>query len=103
MAGPGNSANHAWASAPSNCPAQYTRVVDGESGPIYSCDYSGAVTVNINGAPFTRTWWSMGGETVTEFTPAAKTQLGTWDSKFDDDYGIWLASLPPPAPPCPTC
>ena len=103
MAGAGNSANNAWASAPSNCPPQYTRVFEGESGPIYSCDYSGAVTVNINGAPFTRTWWSMGGATVTEFTPAAKTQLGTWDSKFDVDYAIWLASLPPPAPPCPTC
>ena len=104
MAGAGNSANNAWASAPSYCPPQYTRVFEGESGPIYSCDYSGAVTVNINGAPFTRTWWSMGGETVTEFTPAAKTQLGTWDSKFDDDYVVWLASLlPPPAPPCPTC
>ena len=103
MAGAGNSANNTWASAPSNCPPQYTRVFEGESGPIYSCDYSGAVTVNINGAPFTRTWWSMGGETVTEFTPAAKTQLGTWDSKFDDDYAIWLASLPPPVPPCSTC
>jgi len=103
MAGAGNSANNTWASAPSNCPPQYTRVFEGESGPIYSCDYSGAVTVNINGVPFTRTWWSMGGETVTEFTPAAKTQLGTWDSKFDDDYAIWLASLPPPAPTCSTC
>jgi hypothetical protein len=106
MAGAGNSANNTWASAPSYCPPQYTRVFEGESGPIYTCDYSGAVTVNINGAPFTRTWWSMGGETVTEFTPAAKTQLGTWDSKFDDDYVVWLASLPPPpppAPPCPTC
>lgn len=103
MAGAGNSANNTWANAPTNCPPQYTRVFEGESGPIYSCDYSGAVTVNINGAPFTRTWWSIGGETVTEFTPAAKTQLGTWDSKFDHDYAIWLASLPPPAPPCPTC
>jgi hypothetical protein len=103
MAGAGNSANNTWASAPSNCPPQYTRVFEAESGPIYSCDYSGAVMVNINGAPFTRTWWSIGGDTVTEFTPAAKTQLGTWDSKFDDDYAIWLALLPPPAPPCPTC
>jgi len=99
MAGAGNSANNAWSSAPTNCPPQYTRVFDGESGPIYSCDYAGAVTVNINGAPFTRTWWSMGGDTVTEFTPAAKAQLGTWDTKFDDDYAVWLASLPPPAPP----
>lgn len=98
MAGGGNSANNTWASAPSYCPPQYTRVFDGESGPIYSCDYAGAVTVTINGAPFTRTWWSMGGETVTEFTPAAKAQLGTWDTRFDDDYAAWFAALPPPAP-----
>ena len=98
MAGAGNSADNAWASAPNFCPPQYTRVFDGESGPIYSCDYAGAVTVNINGAPFTRTWWNMGGDTVTEFTPAAKAQLGTWDTKFDDDYAAWFAALPPPAP-----
>ena len=34
MAGAGNSANNAWASAPTNCPPQYTRVFEGESGPI---------------------------------------------------------------------
>ena len=55
MAGGGNSATHAWASAPGYCPPQYTRVFEGESGTIYTCDYAGAVTVNINGAPFTRT------------------------------------------------
>ena len=55
MAGGGNSASHAWASAPGYCPPQYTRVFDGESGPIYSCDYTGAVSVSINGAPFART------------------------------------------------
>ena len=98
MAGGGNSASHAWASAPGYCPPQYTRVFDGESGPIYSCDYTGAVSVSINGAPFARTWWTMAGDTVTEFSPAAKTQLGTWDTRFDDDYAAWLASLPPPAP-----
>ena len=98
MAGGGNSASHAWASAPGYCPPQYTRVFDGESGPIYSCDYTGAVSVSINGAPFARTWWTMAGDTVTEFSPAAKAQLGTWDTRFDDDYAAWLASLPPPAP-----
>lgn len=98
MAGAGNSASHAWASAPGYCPPQYTRVFDGESGPIYSCDYSGAVSVSINGAPFARTWWNMGGDSVTEFSPAAKAQLGTWDTRFDDDYAAWFAALPPPAP-----
>lgn len=99
MAGAGNSASHAWASAPGYCPPQYTRVFDGESGPIYSCDYTGAVSVSINGAPFARTWWTMAGDSVTEFSPAAKAQLGTWDTRFDDDYAAWLAALPPPTPP----
>lgn len=103
MAGPANSATHQWSSAPSYCPPQYTRVIDGESGPIYSCDYTGAVAVNINGALWARTWWSFGGDTVTEFAPAAKTQLGTWNTKFDDDYAAWLASQPPAPAPCPTC
>ena len=103
MSGPANSASHQWSSAPAYCPPQYTRVFDGESGPIYSCDYTGAVAVNIDGVLWARTWWSFAGDSVTEFTPAAKAQLGTWDSKFDDDYATWLASLPPTAPPCPTC
>jgi hypothetical protein len=96
MSGAGNSANHAWSSAPAFCPPHYTRVIDGESAPIYQCDYSGAISVSINGAPFSRTWWSFGGDSVTDFSPAAKTQLGTWDTRFDDDYAKWLAALPPP-------
>ena len=36
-----------------------------------------------------------GGDTVTEFTPAAKARFGTWDTRFDDDYALWLASQPP--------
>lgn len=99
MAGAGNSASHTWASAPAFCPPQYTRVFEGESVPIYSCDYTGAVSVSINGALFARTWWAMAGDSVTEFSPAAKTQLGTWDTRFDDDYAAWFAALPPPAPP----
>lgn len=101
MAGAGNSANNIWASAPRYCPPQYVHVFVGESGPLYSCDYTGAITVNINGAPFTRTWWSMGGDTVTEFTPTAKAHLGTWDTRFDDDYATWLATQPPLDPSTP--
>ena len=86
MSGAGNSASHQWASAPGYCPPQYTRVFDGASGPVYTCDYTGAVTVTVEGAVWARTWWGIAGDTVTEFTPAAKAQLGTWDTKFDDDY-----------------
>ena len=98
MAGGGNSASHSWASAPGYCPPQYTRVFDGENGPIYSCDYTGAVSVSVNGEPFARTWWNMGGDSVTEFSPAAKAQLGSWEPQFDDDSATWRA-LPPQAPP----
>jgi hypothetical protein len=96
MAGAGNAAQHAWASAPGNCPPQYTRVFDTEGGPIYTCDYAGAVSVSVEGKPFARTWWNMGGDTVTEFSPAAKAQLGSWDTRFDDEHAAWLAALPPP-------
>lgn len=101
MSGAGNTANHAWSNAPAFCPPQYTRVIEMESAPLYQCDYTGAISVSNNGAPFSRTWWSFGGDSVTEFSPAAKTQLGSWDTRFDDDYAKWQAALPPPAPELP--
>jgi hypothetical protein len=95
MAGNGNSARHAWAVAPTNCPPQYTRQLDGESNTTYSCDYSGVVSVSINATPFARTWWNLAGDTVTEFSPAAKTALGSWDTRFDDEHAAWLTASPP--------
>jgi hypothetical protein len=89
----GTSAEHAWATAPDNCPPQYTRVQETESGtPFYRCDYSGAVSVSISGTPFARTWWDFAGDTVTEFSAAAKAQLGQWDTRFDDDQAAWRAA-----------
>lgn len=102
MAGAGNSASHAWAIAPSYCPPQYTQVTDSERGPVYTCDYMGAVSVTVNGGDFTRTWWSLDGGTVTEFSPAAKAQLGNWDTRFDADYAAWAASQPPAPPTVPS-
>lgn len=102
MSGPANSANHQWSSAPANCPPQYTRVVEMKSGTVYSCAYAGAVAVNIEGTAWSRTWWNIGGDTVTQYFPAARAQLGTWDTKFDDDYAAWLASLPA-STSCATC
>lgn len=98
MSGAGNSAHHAWARAPGNCPPQYTRVHETESGYIYTCEYLGAVSVSINGSPFARTWWNMNGDTVTDFSPDAKAQLGSWDTRFDDEHAAWQAALPPAAP-----
>ena len=61
-AGSANAAGNEWASAPDFCPPQYTRKVDGESGWYYTCDFTGAVTVMVNGQVFTRTWWNLAGD-----------------------------------------
>lgn len=94
MSGAGNSASHRWSSAPSFCPPQYTRAFDGPNGPIHRCDYQGAISVSLQGTLFARTWWSDTGDTVTEFSPTAQTQLGTWDPRFEADHAAWLASQP---------
>lgn len=98
MSGGASSASHAWASAPGNCPPQYTRSFEGESTTVYQCDYAGVVSVSVEGQPFTRTWWNMAGDSVTEYSAAAKARLGSWDTRFDDDYARWLATVPAPAP-----
>ena len=103
MSGAGNSGAHQWASAPGNCPPQYTYAMELESGIAYSCGYTGVVSIQIGGAPWSRTWWTMGGQTVTDFSPAAKARMGTWNTKFDDDHAIWSAALPPAGQPCQTC
>ena len=99
MSGHGNTARHTWALAPTNCPPQYTRLIEGENQTTYTCDYSGAVSVTVNGAPFARTWWNLAGDAVTEFGPAAKAALGAWDTRFDDEHAAWLASTTAATPP----
>jgi len=94
MSGAGNSASHAWSSAPDFCPRQYTRYRDGPNGTVYSCEYDGAITVTLNGAVFSQTWWSGAGDSVTDFSAQAKAQLGSWDTRFDDDLADWLARGP---------
>ena len=103
MTGAGNSAQHQWAVAPTNCPPQYTRMVETDMGRTYTCDYTGAISVVVDGAPFSTTWWTLGGDTVTEFSPAAKAQLGIWDTRYDDELGAWAAaqSAAPAAPSAP--
>lgn len=97
MGGAGNAGSHQWASAPANCPPQYSYASELESGIAYSCGYTGVVTVQIDGSLWSRTWWSMGGHTVTDFSPAAKLRMGSWDTKFDDDFAAWSALQAVPA------
>lgn len=95
--GDGNESGHRWSSAPDFCPPQYTRTAEpGDGAPYPICDYAGAITITVLGTVWTRTWWSPDGPTVTEFSDAAKAQLGTWDTRFEDDYAAWLAALPAP-------
>jgi hypothetical protein len=98
----GTAANH-WSAAPDFCPPQYTTSFDGPSGTVFQCRYDAAVTVSIGGALWTRTWWNMAGETVTEYLPPAKASLGSWDTKFDDDYAAWMSVQSPVTPDCATC
>jgi hypothetical protein len=94
MGGPGNESGHRFSFAPGYCPPQYIRERPGPSGPRYYCLYTGAISVTVNGALFTRTWWHPEGDSVTEFLPPAKAQLGTWDPRFDDEYALWLGEQP---------
>ena len=103
MSGAGNNASHKWSSAPAYCPPQYTRTSEYDGSASYTCDYDGAVEVTIDGGLWTRTWWNRAGSSVTEYTSVAKAQLGTWDTRFEDDYARWLAAQPPAPPSCDIC
>ncbi|MCV2438589.1 hypothetical protein [Paucibacter sp. DJ2R-2] len=102
MAGAGNSGTHEWAQAPGNCPPQYVHYVERPNGVIPVCEFDGAVAVNLRSDFWSRTWWSLNGDSVTEFSPEAKRQLSTWDPRFDEDYARWLSMQPPPNE-CPGC
>ena len=82
---------------PVNCPEQYrTEVRDWNDQVAYTCPYSGVVLVAVEGQPWTRTWWSMDGDAVTEWLPAARAALAArpdaMDTRFDDDHAAWVIS-----------
>lgn len=83
------------ASVPAHCPPQYVYSVNPESGAYPICRFAGSIALRIDGAPWARVWWSASGESVTEFFPRAKAQLGRWDTRFEDDHAAWLAAQPP--------
>ena len=94
--------------APERCPAQYITIVfvgDGGS-PIATCPWAGVIDVAVEGAPWTRTWWSTSGDSVTEWLPAAKAAFArdpsVMDDRYDRDLAAWSATLATPAPPEPT-
>lgn len=71
--GPSASTNaqHQWANG-FHCPPPYVmwQNIEGMNMPM-GCQLSGAITVTIDGSPFTKVWWSMAnGGTVTEYNAA---------------------------------
>jgi hypothetical protein len=62
----------------------------------------GAIEVSINGQLWNRTWWSMNGDSVTEWTESARASLpqASADDRFERDYLQWLQRQPaePPTP-----
>lgn len=87
------------------CPAMYREFEDGESGPRYiGCRYQGVVQVTKDGLPYTTMYWDAAGNSVTEFSAAAKADLrGDYDHTYDDELAAWLASHPTPEPPDGDC
>lgn len=94
----GNTASHSWAGAPANCPPQYITDTEGPNGPQPRCEYSGVISVSVEGQLFTQTWWRWDGDSVTDFRPDAKQRLGSWNTRFDDELAAWLAAQPPAQP-----
>jgi len=94
MSGGGNSAMNTWIHPQSNCPPQYTIwSIHQESGQRYisGCTYSASISTTVNGQPWSRVYWSFGGNTVTEYSSTAKAQMGNYaDAQFDTDYAAWL-------------
>ena len=73
------------------CPPQYLTAYDMEPGIGYTCDFAGAIEVTIAGQLWNRTWWNMTGDSVTEWSPAARSSLpaSSTDDQFDRDFQAW--------------
>ena len=80
---------------PEQCPPQYRTGWTAESGQtVYDCPFAGVIHVAVDGQPWSRTWWSMSGEVVVEWLPAARAALanrpGAMDERFDRDRAAWM-------------
>jgi hypothetical protein len=83
------------------CPVQYRTAVETESGSAqFLCEFTGAIEVTINGQLWNRTWWNLSGDTVTEWSAAARATLpaSSTDDRFQRDFERWQQSQPPTAP-----
>jgi len=84
--------------APVQCPAQYrTGSTDALGRLVYSCPFSGVIHIAIEGQPWSRTWWSLAGDSVIEWLPAARTAFAStpdaMDDRFDREHAAWVLSF----------
>jgi hypothetical protein len=89
--------------APELCPVQYRTEARLEGVVSYECPFSAVVDAVVDSQPWSRTWWTPAGDSVTEWLPAAKAAFAgdpsAIDDRFDRDYAAWLATLPPAPSP----
>jgi hypothetical protein len=97
MGGAGNNANFSWANA-TNCPIFYSQF-NADNGQWTSCTYPMVISVNVNNSWWDTVFADFSGNTSTNYSDYAKSQLtqngGTIDPTYDND----AAAYQPPPPP----
>ncbi len=95
MSGAANTAKNLWLND-ATCPAMY-RLYDNDG--VYSgCQYSGNISVSINGAAWSQVFWDRSGNTSTFYSEAAKSSMAQspgaapLDDRFSKDVNSWNSS-----------
>jgi hypothetical protein len=79
-----------WSTAPDpNCPPQY---VIQAMRPFYTCQYAGVIRVTVNGVPWSSTYWSQTGASMTNFSAAAQAQNMAQDPNWLADLAAYQAA-----------
>lgn len=75
------------------CPPQYSYFIRNGDGQIVGrqCTVSGAITVAVDGLPWSVTYWN-GSNSATWFSDQARQGLGAGDSQYDADLAVWQRS-----------
>jgi hypothetical protein len=70
-----------WASAPDpSCPSKYVSSFSPFGRTVYGCQYRGLIAVHLNGQVWSRTYWNLGGGSVTELLSYAQSVGGVQQS-----------------------
>jgi hypothetical protein len=86
----GNTMIAGWSTAPHpGCPPQY---VIQPMRRFYTCRYTGVIRVTVNGAPWSSTYWSQTGASVTNFSAAAQAQNMAQDPRWLADLAAYQAA-----------